>query len=96
MEKKHMKSIFLLYLFAVSIVAFILYGVDKSRAKNGKWRISEDVLLGIAVIGGSIGAILGMLVFRHKTKHWYFRYGLWIILALQIILVLVFHKRLGF
>ena len=91
-----MKSIFLLYLLAVSIAAFILYGVDKSRAKNGKWRISEDVLLGIAVIGGSIGAILGMIVFHHKTRHWYFRYGLWIILVLQIILVLVFHKRLGF
>ena len=91
-----MKSVFLVYVLVVSIIAFILYGVDKSRAKNGKWRISEDVLLGIAVIGGSIGAILGMLVFRHKTKHWYFRYGLWIILALQIILVLVFHKRLGF
>ena len=91
-----MKDVLFVYLIAVNIVAFILYGVDKARAKNRKWRISEKVLLGIAVIGGSVGAILGMLAFHHKTRHWYFRYGLWIILALQIILVLAFYKRLGF
>lgn len=56
----------------MSLIAFILYGVDKSKAKKGKWRISERVLLLFPVFGGAIGGLLGMLAFRHKTKHWYF------------------------
>ena len=73
------------YLVAINILAFILYGTDKKRARNNEWRISERTLLLSAVIGGSIGAILGMHIFRHKTKHWYFRYGLPVILIIQVV-----------
>ncbi len=57
---------------AISIVAFILYGADKAKAKRNAWRIPEKVLLGFSFLGGAVGGILGMLLFRHKTKHWYF------------------------
>ena len=71
-----------------------MYGIDKSRARRGKWRISEKTLIGIAVIGGSIGALLGMLVFHHKTKHWYFRFGIPAILLIQGILIwLIFFQK---
>jgi len=89
-----MKNVLFVYLFAVNIAALILYGVDKARAKDRKRRISEKALLGIAIIGGSVGAILGMLAFHHKTRHWYFRYGLWVILIIQILLICIFYKRL--
>ncbi|MBQ6546279.1 MAG: DUF1294 domain-containing protein [Lachnospiraceae bacterium] len=83
-----------IYLAAVNITAFILYGADKKKAKRGQWRIPEKTLLGIAAIGGSAGAILGMFLFRHKTKHWYFRYGLPAILIVQLVLVYVLSGRL--
>lgn len=78
---------FLLFLIAVNLVAFVLYGIDKKRAREGAWRISEKTLIGIAVIGGSIGAIAGMYAFRHKTRHWYFRYGLPMILIAQCVVI---------
>lgn len=81
------------FLAVVNIAAFILYGIDKSRARNGKWRISEKTLLGMAVIGGSIGALFGMHVFHHKTKHWYFRYGLPVILMIQVLLAFFICRR---
>lgn len=76
------------YLIPVNIAAFALYGIDKQKAKLGMWRIPEKTLLGIAIAGGSIGAIAGMNFFHHKTKHVQFRYGLPIILALQIAAVI--------
>lgn len=72
-----------LYLAAVNVVAFALYGIDKYKAKTGAWRIPEKTLLGVAVLGGSVGAMAGMKYFHHKTKHWYFRYGLPVIFLLQ-------------
>lgn len=81
-----MERIAIIYLLAVNILAFMLYGIDKKRAKNGKWRISEKTLIGIAVIGGSVGALFGMHIFHHKTRHWYFRYGLPVILIVQVLL----------
>ena len=70
------QEILLIIVFAViafmSIVAFILYGVDKKKAQKGAWRIPEAVLLGWGFFGGACGALCGMKVFRHKTKHWYF------------------------
>lgn len=77
---------FCLYLLAVNLLAFVMYGLDKKRAKEGAWRISEKRLLGVAIIGGSIGAILGMHIFYHKTRHWYFRYGLPVILLAQCLI----------
>lgn len=62
-----------LYYLCVNIIAFILYGMDKKYAREGRWRIPEKTLLGIAMIGGAAGAWIGMQTFRHKTKHMSFR-----------------------
>ena len=77
----------LYYIVGVNILAFLVYGIDKWRAKKGKWRISEATLLLLAVIGGSIGAWLGMKVWHHKTMHKKFKYGVPAILIIQIILI---------
>ena len=83
------KQIILIYLIAINVVAFFLYGIDKWKAKRSKWRISEATLLGLAVIGGSIGAWLGMKVWHHKTMHKKFKYGIPLILMAQIAIVLL-------
>ena len=77
----------LYYLLAVNITSFILYGIDKYKAKKGKWRISEATLLTMAAIGGSIGAWAGMRLWHHKTMHKKFKYGIPIIIILQVALV---------
>ena len=77
----------LYYLIVINVVTFTVYGIDKLKAKQGSWRISEATLLILAVIGGSIGALLGMKVWRHKTQHKKFKYGLPLILIIQIILI---------
>ena len=82
-----MTSVLLYYLIVINIVTFLVYGIDKWKAKQGSWRISEATLLILAVIGGSIGALLGMKVWRHKTIHKKFKYGLPLILIIQIILI---------
>ena len=74
----------LYYLIVINVVTFLVYGIDKWKAKQGSWRISEATLLILAVIGGSIGALLGMKVWRHKTMHKKFKYGLPLILLAQI------------
>lgn len=75
-----------LYLLLVNAVGFVLMGVDKRRAKRDQWRISEKTLFLPPILGGTVGAILGMQMFHHKTKHWYFRYGLPALLVLQLAL----------
>ena len=75
------------YLITLNIVTFFVYGIDKWKAKQGSWRISETILLMLAVIGGSIGALLGMQVWHHKTMHKKFKYGLPLILLAQIALI---------
>lgn len=62
-----------IYYICVNVIAFILYGLDKKYAREGRWRIPEKTLLGIALIGGAAGAWIGMQIFRHKTKHMSFR-----------------------
>ena len=57
---------------AVSLLTFILYGADKAKAKKGAWRVPEKVLLGFSFFGGAVGGLLGMTLFRHTTRHWYF------------------------
>ena len=63
----------IVYLAAINLLAFVLYGIDKWKAKADQWRISEKTLLLTALLGGSMGALVGMQVFRHKTQHWKFR-----------------------
>ena len=93
MSNPSILRVVILYLVAINVVTFLLYGIDKLKAKRLKWRIPESVLLGLAVIGGSVGAWLGMMVWRHKTQHKKFRYGIPLILAMQIaILILVSCK----
>lgn len=78
----------------MNLIAFALYGIDKRRAKQGAWRISEYTLLLVALLGGSLGALLGMSYFRHKTRHRKFRYGVPLILLLQLGLGLYFFLLL--
>lgn len=85
--------IIIYYLLAINAVAFFAYGIDKLKAKRGKWRIPESTLLLLAAIGGSIGAWLGMKVWHHKTMHKKFRYGLPLIILLQLSAVLYFLVR---
>ena len=73
------------YLAAVNALALALMGADKRRAKKALRRIPERTLFLTAIIGGSVGAILGMWTFHHKTKHWYFVYGMPLILLLQLV-----------
>ena len=77
-------QLLLLWLAVANVTAFAVMGIDKRRAKRGDWRISEKGLFLPAVLGGSIGAILGMRHFRHKTKHWYFKWGLPALLVVQL------------
>lgn len=81
MEAKHL---ILIYLATITVVTFIVYGIDKWKAQHKRWRIPESVLLGLAAIGGSVGAWLGMKVWRHKTQHKKFKYGVPAILAAQV------------
>ena len=77
----------LYYFVCVNVLTFLVYGIDKWKARQGKWRISEATLLLFAVIGGSIGAWLGMRVWRHKTMHKKFKYGIPAILMIHIIIM---------
>ena len=89
-----LQKILIIYLIAINVVTFIVYGIDKMKAKRSKWRIPEATLLGLAVIGGSVGAWLSMRVWRHKTQHAKFRYGVPIILIAQVaLLVWIFLYR---
>lgn len=76
-----------LYLLLVNVAAFLVMGLDKRRAKRDKWRISEKALFLPAVLGGALGGVLGMRTFRHKTQHWYFRFGFPLLLVLQVVLL---------
>ena len=81
------------YLVAINVVTFVMYGIDKWKAKHNKWRIPEATLLGLAVVGGSVGAWLGMKVWHHKTMHKKFKYGIPFILMAQIVIVLLTSCR---
>lgn len=78
-------------LTVVNAVAFIVYGIDKCRARNGKWRIPEATLLMLTVVGGSVGAWLGMKAWHRKTRHRKFRYGVPAILLLQIVVATLLY-----
>ena len=86
-----MANALLYYLIVINIVTFLV-GIDKWKAKQGSWRISEVSLLILAVIGGCIGALLGMKIWHHKTMHKKFKYGLPMILLAQIALIYLILK----
>ena len=75
---------FLYYLILANLVGLVLMGADKSKARRHRWRIPERVLFLSAILGGSLGATVGMWLFRHKTRHWYFVVGMPAILVLQV------------
>lgn len=88
-----MMEILLWYLAAINILTFIIYGVDKLKARENWWRIPEATLLGLAAIGGSVGAWLGMYAWRHKTQHRKFRYCVPAFIFLQAALTLYLCSR---
>ncbi len=90
-----MTKAILLYIIAVNVVAFIVYGIDKYKARHAKWRISEATLLLLAVIGGSVGAWCGMKAWRHKTMHRKFKYGAPVIFILQLALAVWIVGRMA-
>ena len=85
--ENNISSLLILYLLAINLLTFLLYGIDKWKAKRARWRIPESVLLGMAAIGGSVGAWLGMRVWHHKTQHTKFRYGVPAMLVVQAALL---------
>ncbi len=97
----NLTNILIFYLIAINVVTFFVYGIDKLKAKRSMWRVREAALLLLAVLGGSIGAWMGMKVWHHKTMHKKFRYGIPLIFILQIALVVVMlfsscsHKGCG-
>ena len=79
------------YLVLINVITFIVYGIDKLKAKKGRWRIPESTLLLLAIIGGSIGAWYGVKVWHHKTLHKKFTYGIPLILAVQLVLFFIYY-----
>ena len=80
------QNVLTVYLTVINLIAFGMYGVDKQKAIRKQWRLPEAQLLAVAALGGSVGAILGMQFFHHKTRKWKFRVGVPLILAVQLIL----------
>ncbi|MBP3197092.1 MAG: DUF1294 domain-containing protein [Butyrivibrio sp.] len=77
------------YFIIINIIGFALMGIDKRKAKRHAFRIPEATLFSVALIGGSLGSIIGMFLFRHKTRHWYFLFGLPAIFVLHIIILAI-------
>ena len=82
-------TVLIIYFLLVNLLGFYAMYTDKLRAKKRAFRVPEATLFAIAIIGGTIGCILGMYTFRHKTKHWHFVYGMPILLVLQIVSILL-------
>lgn len=85
-----MKMMLIYYLLAVNVLTFIVYGVDKWKAQRGRWRVPEATLMGLAALGGCVGAWLAMQLFRHKTQKKKFRYGVPALFVLQVAAVVCF------
>lgn len=82
------------YLLVINVLTFAVYGVDKWKARQGRWRVPEATLLGLAALGGSAGAWLAMLLFRHKTQKKRFRYGVPALFVLQVAAFIIFLNML--
>ena len=81
----------IIYLVLINIVSLFVMYVDKKRAVRHQWRIPERTLFLLAFLGGSVGSILGMYAFRHKTRHWYFVLGMPVILLAQVLIIMIFR-----
>jgi len=88
--------IYSVFIGIMSLITFILYGADKRKAKKGEWRIKEKTLLLFSVFGGGIGGFLGMALFRHKTKHWYFVLINTLFAAVYIAIFILLFIHFGF
>ena len=87
-------GIYILYYFlGINATAFVIFRIDKLKAKKGKWRIPESTLLLLAIIGGSIGAWLGIKVWHHKTLHKKFKYGIPLIVIIQIVIAIYIFRE---
>ena len=82
-----MKVLLIIYIAVMSLIAFAAFGLDKHKAQAGKWRTPEKTLFLLAIIGGGIGAFLGMQIFRHKTQHKQFVIGIPLIMIVQLALI---------
>lgn len=89
MENEGMIYLAIIYLVIINLIDFVMFGIDKAKAKRRERRIPEAVLIWTAIIGGTLGALIGMNFFRHKTKHIKFWIGLPSILAMQILIFIV-------
>lgn len=85
-----MRMMLIYYLLAVNVLTFIVYGVDKWKARSGRWRVPEATLMGLGALGGSVGAWMAMQLFRHKTQKKKFRYGVPALFVLQVAAVLFY------
>ncbi len=85
-------GILAIYFIVINLTGLAMMGIDKRKAVKKLWRIPESTLFVIAIIGGSIGSIIGMRIFHHKTRHWYFVFGMPLILILQILLTIAILK----
>ena len=82
----------IIYLIIMNVAAFIMYGIDKRKAVKGSWRISESALLTLTALGGSLGSLLAMELFRHKTKHIKFIVGVRALLIIHVLLLVLYYK----
>ncbi len=87
-----MEKIFIIYIVLINIITFSIFGIDKLKAVKNKWRIPEKILFLFSIIGGSVGGLLGMYTFRHKTQKTAFKFGIPVILIVQIVLIYFIMK----
>lgn len=81
-----------IYVTSVNLLGFIIMGIDKYKAKKRTFRVPEAALFTVAIFGGSLGTTLGMFLFRHKTRHWYFLYGMPLILLIQAAIIYFLYR----
>ena len=91
--KERGMELFFKYILFINILGFLLMGIDKGKARRGAWRISEKTLLLTAIIGGAFGVWLGMETFRHKTKHWYFKYLIPLFFVVQVVFLAFLYMK---
>lgn len=84
---------FCIWLIIINILTFAVFGIDKKKAIDGKFRISELTLFVLSILGGSLGGLAAMYTFHHKTKKWYFKFGIPLILIAQVLLIIFIAKK---